>query len=125
MVDFLRAQVYQTIFDENCPFFEHQETIQHLPRANKKAPVKPKIEIVQNPFTVFVKTLTGKTVEVEVGPENTIDELRTIDRGRTGVPEDVQRLIFGGHQLGDGRTISDYRVTNESTLHLIQRLAGC
>ncbi|ETB58343.1 hypothetical protein YYC_03960 [Plasmodium yoelii 17X] len=98
---------------------------------------------------IFVKTLTGKTITLDVEPSDTIenvkakiqdkegippDQQRLIFAGKQledakiqdkeGIPPDQQRLIFAGKQLEDGRTLSDYNIQKESTLHLVLRLRG-
>lgn len=83
-----------------------------------------KILSIRGGMQVFVKTLTGKTISVDVEPDESVESLKAKIQEKEGVPIDQQRIIFDGKQLDSLKSLSDYDIDDDSTLHLVLRLRG-
>ena len=75
-------------------------------------------------YLIYVKTLTGTRISIEVNLEMTVEELKGLICDMDGIPPDQQRLIFAARRMNDGDTLAHIRLTEGSTAHLVQRLRG-
>ena len=83
------------------------------------------IELIdRKTFPIHIKTLTGKTVDINVAPFDNIEYIKSLYQDKEGVPPDQQRLIYNGVMLKDNKTIFDYKIEKGSTLHLVLKLRG-
>ena len=80
--------------------------------------------VLRGGFNVNIRTLSGKTIVVEVDPDETVESLKAKIRDKEGIPPEQQRLIFGAKHLDPLKAVSDYDIREDSTLNLVLRLRG-
>ena len=103
-----------------------QALVSHALVISPSAPILQiqKVSRLRGGMPLRVKTLSGKTMTVEVEPDESIEMLKERIRAQEGTPPEQQRIIFGGKQLDNTKSISDYNIDKDSTLHLVLRLKG-
>ena len=79
---------------------------------------------MSEPKQIFIRTVDNRTITVEVSDDETVTSLKQKLQDKEGIPANQQRLVFGGKQMQDGRSLSDYAVTKEATIYLVLKLVG-
>eukprot|EP00593_Proboscia_inermis_P003010 CAMPEP_0171296922 /NCGR_PEP_ID=MMETSP0816-20121228/5644_1 /TAXON_ID=420281 /ORGANISM="Proboscia inermis, Strain CCAP1064/1" /LENGTH=140 /DNA_ID=CAMNT_0011770763 /DNA_START=46 /DNA_END=468 /DNA_ORIENTATION=+ len=106
------------------PFMTNGANILPCLSDRRSLAVRQALFLPRGGMELFVKTLTGKTVTIEVEEGESIEDVKAKISEKEGIPPEQQRLIFGGQQLQDSKTIDDYDIGDDSTLHLVLRLRG-
>uniref|UniRef100_A0A6C0C926 Ubiquitin-like domain-containing protein n=1 Tax=viral metagenome TaxID=1070528 RepID=A0A6C0C926_9ZZZZ len=106
---------------------EHKKTVTLYKKTFNEYPLDffwPYVYEPNSPMQIYVKLLSGKTITIDTNCDCLIDQIKEYIQNKEGIPSGQQRLIYAGKQLEDGRTIADYKIKPECTIHQVERLRG-
>jgi hypothetical protein len=121
----MTVAMYKVMF-ETDPWTAPVEA-QPSPAVVVAAPAAPKNKKRKkdSEITLYVRELNGKNLTLTCDVNDSVEELKSKIQKARGIPIDQQRIIWTGKQVEDGRTLLDYNIGDESTVHLVLRLGGC
>ena len=87
--------------------------------------IESNIDLYEVPMQIFVKTLTGKTIKLEIYSNYTIRDIQRLIKKKENIPKSHQKLLYNARALDPIKTIKYYGIHNLSTIHLMINLRGC
>ena len=121
---FLDKQDVRAVVQYEASTLSDKEIDNYIDRLRSVTDPFHRVSRITRNMQIFVRTLSGKTIALQVDRQDTIANIKQMIRYRTDIPPEAQRLVFSSKELQDDRTLEDYNITKEATLHLALRLLG-